>query len=135
VGPRRSAHGGKESSISSPTGDLVVRVLCLQHELDLLVADVTTYKAALQPDSPSQAEVESALAKMRRDKAPRVTMALVPEQALQDYRITLFPVVAIIDRAGRLRYEGVSNGYDSGEKIDRLVRRLLDEPLRRSAVR
>jgi len=54
-------------------------------------------------------------------------MALVPERTLQDYGITLFPVVVVIDKAGRLRYVGVSNGYDSGETIDRLVRRLLDE--------
>src|SRR5262245_14417273 len=56
----------------------------------VLVADVTTYKAALQPDTPPHTLVELALAKMRRERAPGLTMALVPEQTLQDYWLLYF---------------------------------------------
>jgi thiol-disulfide isomerase/thioredoxin len=93
----------------------------------VLVVDVTTYKVALQPDAPPHKEVESAIEKIRRKKAPRLTMAVTSEQTLHDYGIRAFPTVAVIDKAGRLRHAGLSNGYDSGEDLDRLVRRLLNE--------
>ena len=93
----------------------------------VLVIDITTYEAALQPDAPSHKEVESAIEKVRRERSRRLTMAVAPEHTLQDYGVNAFPVVAVIDKAGRLRYAGFSNGYDSGEELDRLVRRLLDE--------
>jgi hypothetical protein len=93
----------------------------------VLVVDITTYKAALQPDEPPHKEVESAIEKVRRKRSRRLTMAVTAEQTLRDYGINAFPVVAVIDKAGRLRYAGSSTGYDSGESLDRLVRRLLDE--------
>jgi hypothetical protein len=53
-------------------------------------------------------------------------MAVAAEQTLNDYGIDSFPVLAVIDKARRLRYVGYAD-LDSGEAIDRLVRRLLDE--------
>jgi thiol-disulfide isomerase/thioredoxin len=93
----------------------------------VLVVDVTTYKAALQPDTPPHKKVESAIERTRRKRSPHLAMAITSEQTLRDYGIRAFPVVAVIDKAGRLRYAGLSNGYDAGEDLDRLVRRLLDE--------
>lgn len=95
----------------------------------VLVVDVTTYKVALQPDAPSHREVESAIGKLGRKKSHHLTMAVTAEQVLDDYGIYSFPVLAVIDKAGRLRYAGFSNDFDSGEAIDRLVRQLLDEQL------
>jgi hypothetical protein len=92
----------------------------------VLVVDVTTYKVALQPDAPPHEEVDSAIDKMRRKRSPRLTMAVAAEQTLNDYGIDSFPVLAVIDKAGRLRYVGYAD-LDSGEAIDRLVHRLLDE--------
>jgi thiol-disulfide isomerase/thioredoxin len=93
----------------------------------VLVVDITTYKAALQPDAPPHKEVDSAIEKIRRKKSRRLTMVVAPEQTLQDYGINSFPAVAVIDKSGHLRYAGHSINYDSGEELDRLVRRLLDE--------
>ena len=94
----------------------------------VLVANVTTYKAALQPDTPPHAKVESALDDMRRKKSPRLNVSVAPEQTLGDYKLTSFPVIAVVDKAGRLRYAGVADNLSDGEEIDRLVRRLMDEP-------
>jgi thiol-disulfide isomerase/thioredoxin len=93
----------------------------------VLVVDVTTYKAALQPDAPPHKKVESAIERTRRKKSPHLAMAITTEQTLRDYGIRGFPTIGVIDKAGRLRYAGLSNGYDAGEDLDRLVRRLLDE--------
>ena len=93
----------------------------------VLVVDVTTYEAALQPDEPPHKQVESAIENTRRKKSPHLTMAVTSEQTLRDYGIRAFPTVAVIDKVGRVRYAGTSNGYDTGEDLDRLVRRLLDE--------
>jgi hypothetical protein len=94
---------------------------------NVLVVNVTTYKAALQPDEPSPTTVDSALDRTRRKRSPKLTMVVAPEQTLANYKITAFPRVAIIDKAGRLRYEGVTTGYDEGEEVDRLVRKLATE--------
>jgi hypothetical protein len=93
----------------------------------VLVVDVTTYKVALQPDAPPHKEVESAIDKVRRKKSRRLTMAVTAEPALHDYGINGFPALAVIDKQGRLRYAGFSDNLESGEAVDRLVRRLLDE--------
>jgi thiol-disulfide isomerase/thioredoxin len=93
----------------------------------VLVADVTTYIAALQPDMPAPAKVQSALNHTKRKKSPRLTMVVAPEQVLLDYKIRTFPVIVVIDKEGRLRYVGVTTSLDADEEIDRLVHRLLDE--------
>jgi thiol-disulfide isomerase/thioredoxin len=98
----------------------------------VLVVDITTYKAALQPDEPRHKEVESAIEKVRLKRSRRLTMAIAPEKTLQDYMVKAFPTVAVIDKAGRLRYAGSPNGYYSGEELDRLVRQLLDEQVQLS---
>jgi len=94
----------------------------------VLVVDITSYKVALQPDAPPHKQVQSAMEKVRRKKSRHVTMAVTVDSTLRDYGIHAFPVVAVIDRQGRLRYSAYSDNLDSGEAVDRLVRRLLDEP-------
>ncbi len=94
----------------------------------VLVADVTTYKAALQPDAPSAATVETEMQKLRHKHAHHLTMAITPDKALQDYGIHSFPVVAVIDKHGRFRYSGFTITFDEGETIDQLVQKLLLEP-------
>lgn len=93
----------------------------------VLVASVTTYRAALQPDLPPHAQIESALERVRKKESPQLTMAVSPEQTLAEYKVTAFPVLAVIDKHGRLRYTGQSNQFDEGEEIDRLVQKLLAE--------
>jgi thiol-disulfide isomerase/thioredoxin len=94
---------------------------------NVLVTAVTTYKAALQPDTPPTAKVDSALTHLRRKKAPGLTMVVAPEHVLQDYNIIGFPVIAVIDKKTRLRYLGDATDLEPGEAIDRLVDWLLNE--------
>jgi hypothetical protein len=94
---------------------------------NVLVANVTTYKTALQPDAPAHSSVDSALQKTRKKESPHLSMVVAPERTLADFHVTAFPVLAVIDKEGRLRYEGLSNSFDEGEEIDRLVRKLLAE--------
>jgi hypothetical protein len=94
----------------------------------VLVADVTTYKAALQPDAASASTVETQMQKLRHKHARDLTMAIAPEKALQDYGIHSYPVVVVIDKHGRFRYSGFTITFDEGEEIDQLVQKLLLEP-------
>lgn len=94
---------------------------------NLLVTNVTTYQAALQPDTPPHSDVDSALEKTRKKESPHLAMVVAPEKTLADYQVKSFPVLAIIDKEGRLRFEGIPDGFDEGEELDRLVRKLLAE--------
>jgi thiol-disulfide isomerase/thioredoxin len=93
----------------------------------LLVVGVTTYQTALQPDMPPRKQIESAIEETKRKKSPNLTMVLAPEEVLSRYGIAAFPVAAVIDQAGQLRYIGAPDNFDSGESIDRLIHRLLDD--------
>ena len=55
----------------------------------MLVADVTACKAALQPNTPPRTEVESTLAKLRREKqfSFKLEIELKPCQPLADYAL------------------------------------------------
>jgi len=57
----------------------------------VLVADVTACKAALQPNTPPRTEVESTLAKLRREKqfSFKLEIELKPCQPLADYALRL----------------------------------------------
>lgn len=94
---------------------------------NILIANVTTYQSALQPDHPSHSSVEAALNEARHKRSPHLMMALSPEQTLADYHVTAFPIIAVIDKEGRLRFIGQSQGFDEGKDVDRLIRKLLAE--------
>lgn len=96
----------------------------------LLVVGVTTYQTALQPDMASREQIESAIKKTRHKKSPSLTMVIAPEEVLNRYGIASFPVAAVIDQGGQLRYIGVPDNFDSGESIDSLIHRLLDDEVR-----
>ncbi len=94
---------------------------------NLLIANLTTYKTAVRMEALPHTKVEAELDKTRRKKSPHLTMAVAPEQTLADYNITSFPRIVVIDKMGRLRYQGIPDGLDKGEDLDRLVRQLLAE--------
>ena len=94
---------------------------------NLLVADVTTYKANSYLDPPSHSRIEAALNRTRSKKAPRLTMLVTSDRALANYQVVAFPVVAVIDKAGRVRYVGREIDFAEDEPVGRLLRKLLEE--------
>jgi thiol-disulfide isomerase/thioredoxin len=93
----------------------------------VIAAEVTSYKMALSPDSPTHAEVETALDKTRKEKAPDLFMVVTSNDALANYKVPAFPVVAVIDKACRVRYVGEEVSFDPHDRIDRLIRKLIQE--------
>ena len=54
-------------------------------------------------------------------------MVVTSDEALANYQVVAFPVVAVIDKAGRVRYVGREIDFDEDEPLGRLIRRLLQE--------
>jgi len=93
----------------------------------VLVADVTTYEANSSVEPPTHSAIETALNKTRLKKAPDLRMVITSDEAIANYGVVGFPVVAVIDKGGRVRYMGREIDFDEGEPVSRLIRRLTDE--------
>ena len=92
----------------------------------VLVADVTTYEANSFPER-TQSKIENALNKARRKKAPEVSVVVTSDQALAHYGIHAFPVIAVIDKFGRVRYMGRDMSFEEDDPVGRLVARLVTQ--------
>lgn len=93
----------------------------------VLVADITTYKANSSIDPPTQSNIEAALNQTRLKNAPDLSMVVTSDATMANYGVNGFPVVAVIDKGGRLRYVGREIDFDADEPIGRLVHRLAEE--------
>jgi thiol-disulfide isomerase/thioredoxin len=94
---------------------------------ELLVTDVTTYKANsyLTPSTPRN--VEASLEKLRLEKAPRIRFVITPDETLSSYAVKAFPVVAVVDKMGRLRYVGNVLDFEADDSVGRFIHRLVEE--------
>jgi thiol-disulfide isomerase/thioredoxin len=94
---------------------------------ELLVTDVTTYKANsyLTPSTPRN--VEASLEKLRLEKAPRIRFVITPDETLSSYGVKAFPVVAVVDKMGRLRYVGNVLDFEADDSVGRFIHRLVEE--------
>ena len=99
---------------------------------NVLVADITTYKANSFVDPPTHSKIEAALNEARR-KASDLSIVITSDEAIASYGVASFPVVAVIDKGGRVRYVGNEIDFDEDEPVGRLVSRLAKEPIDRSA--
>jgi thiol-disulfide isomerase/thioredoxin len=90
----------------------------------LLVAGVTTMQAN---DSSSEPDLEHSLAALRAESAPRIPLLIASDQTPSIYGIAQFPVVAIIDKSGRVRYIGNAMDFDDDDSAGKLVRQLIRE--------
>jgi hypothetical protein len=93
----------------------------------LLVTDVTTYKANsyLTPSTPSN--VEASLEKARLEKAPRIGFVITSDETLASYGVKAFPVVAIVDKRGTLRYIGRDVDLEDDDSAGQLIHELIEE--------
>jgi len=96
---------------------------------NVLVADITSYKANSFVDPPAHSKIEAALNHTRRKKAPDLSMVITSDQALANYGVFAFPAVAVIDKGGRVRYVGSETDFDEDEPVSRLIRRLAEESI------
>ncbi|MFZ1974513.1 MAG: TlpA disulfide reductase family protein [Candidatus Acidiferrales bacterium] len=90
----------------------------------LLVADVTTMKAN---DSSSPPDLEHSLEALRAKSAPDISMVITSDETLSIYGIAQFPVVAIVDKRGRVRYIGQTFDFEDDDSAGKLVHQLIEE--------
>jgi len=94
---------------------------------EVLVADVTTYKANSSIDPPTHSRIDAALGRARRKNAPEVSMVVTTDETIANYGIRGFPAVAVIDKDGRLRYIGNEINFEEDDPIPRLLRKITTE--------
>ncbi len=90
----------------------------------LLVADVTTMKAN---DSSSQPDLEHSLEALRAESAPDISMVITSDETPSIYSIAQFPVVAIVDKRGRVRYISETIDFEDDDSAGKLVHQLIEE--------
>ena len=93
----------------------------------LLVTDVTTYKVNWYPTSFTDSQIEGSLEKVRLEKAPRIGVVITSDGTLATYGIQGFPVVALVDKLGRLRYIGRDINFEDDDSLGMLLRKLVEE--------
>jgi len=93
----------------------------------LLVTDVTTYKVNWYPTSFTDSQIEGSLEKVRLEKAPRIGVVITSDETLATYGIHGFPVVALVDKLGRLRYFGRDLNFKENDSVGRLIQNLIEE--------
>jgi thiol-disulfide isomerase/thioredoxin len=93
----------------------------------LLVTDITSYKVNWYPTPSTPAKVEASLEKARLEKAPRIGFIITSDETLASYGIKAFPVIAIVDKRGTLRYIGRDVDLEDGDPAGRLLHELIEE--------
>ena len=93
----------------------------------LLVADVTTYKANSYLTPSSHSNIEASLKKARLANAPNIEFVITSDETLASYGVRAFPVVAIVDKMGRVRYVGLEINFRDDDSTGRLIQRLIEE--------
>ena len=93
----------------------------------LLVTDVTTYKVNWYPTSFTDSQIEDSLEKVRLEKAPRIGVVITSDETLATYGIHGFPVVALVDKLGRLRYFGRDLNFKENDSVGLLIQKLIEE--------
>lgn len=93
----------------------------------LLVTAVTSYKinSNITPSAPSH--VEASLQEARLEKARHIGVVITSDEALASYGVRGFPVVAIVDKMGRLRYMGYALDFEDDDSAGRLIHELIEE--------
>ncbi len=93
----------------------------------LLVAGVTTYEANSYLTPSTRANIEDQLEKERRARAPNLRFVITSETSLADYGVEAYPVVAVVDKTGTLRYIGRSMDFDDDDPLGQLIHKLVKE--------
>jgi thiol-disulfide isomerase/thioredoxin len=93
----------------------------------LLVADITTYKMNSYLTPSTHSNIEASLEKARLKNAPGIGVVMTSDETLASYGVNGFPVVAIVDKMGRVRYVGRDINFEDGDSIGLLIHKLVEE--------
>jgi hypothetical protein len=94
---------------------------------NLLVTDVTTYKVNSYLTPATHSNIEGSLEKARLENAPGIGILITSDETLASYGIHGFPVVAIVDKQGRVRYVGRVLDFEHDDSVGRLIHKLIEE--------
>lgn len=96
-------------------------------EKTLLVTDATTYKVNSYLTPPTHSNIEASLEQARREKAPGIGVVITSDETLVSYDVNAFPVVAIVDKMGRLRHIGRDIDFQDDDPTGELIKKLTEE--------
>lgn len=69
----------------------------------LVVTALTTYKSNSYLNPPTHSNIETSVERTRAETAPSVAFVMTTDETLASYDVNGFPVVAIVDKMGRVR--------------------------------
>jgi thiol-disulfide isomerase/thioredoxin len=96
-------------------------------EKQLLVTDVTSYKVNLHTTGSDHSKIDAALEKALLESAPSIGVIITSDETLASFDVKAFPVVAVVDKLGRLRYIGNDANLEEDDPVGRLIRKLIEE--------
>ena len=96
-------------------------------EKRLHVTAVTTYRVNSYLTPSTHSNIEASLEKGRLKNAPGIGMAITSDETLTSYGVYGFPVVAIVDKIGRVRYIGREINLEDDDSLGVLIRKLIEE--------
>jgi len=96
-------------------------------EKKLLVTDVTSYKVNLHTTGSNHSIIEAALKKALTENAPSIGVVITSDETLASYGIKAFPIVAVVDTLGRVRYIGPDARFEEDDPVGQLIRELIEE--------
>lgn len=96
-------------------------------EKKLLVTDVTSYKVNLYTTGSDHSIIEAALEKALLENAPSIGVVITSDETLASCGVNAFPVVAVVDKMGRVRYIGPDARFENDDPVGQLVRKLIGE--------
>ena len=92
-----------------------------------MVTALTTYKSNSYLNPPTHSNIETPVERTRAETAPSVAFVMTTDETLASYDVNGFPVVAIVDKMGRVRYMGREIDFEDDEPIGQLIHRIVEE--------
>jgi proline racemase len=71
--------------------------------------------------------IEAALEKALLENAPSIGVVITSDETLASCGVNAFPVVAVVDKMGRVRYIGPDARFENDDPVGQLVRKLIGE--------
>jgi hypothetical protein len=93
----------------------------------LLVADVTTRKANEPSARAPGFDLDRSLSEIAAKQARHIAVVITSDDALASYSVRSFPVVAILDKRGKIRYIGNALDFEDDDAAGKLIRQLVNE--------
>lgn len=93
----------------------------------LVVSALTTYKLNSYVNPPTDSNIETSVERTRAETAPSLAFVMTTDETLARYGVHGVPVLAIVDKNGRVRYMGREINFEDDDPTGRLIRKLVEE--------